>query len=587
MKQSLEAAERLPALHAEAAKLRDGVEAVRTVEREQADVREDGSRLSAEVKGLEREVERIRREQAKLAEKARRIETVETEECPTCGTRLTDGHRRQVAATYREEQDALATQLAEAEATMRERMAERDRLRERYRALQQQIARSNGVANELARVQGQIERLEGGQRELEAQREQVLRLEQQLTEETYRPDLRAERSDLEERLEREPFDEAEYERVREEAAQRRRYEDQLRDLDAVQGRLEELRARVERQEREAEGLRADLSAGTTAGPLRQQIDQLEAQLEKVGYDGARHEAVRRELDALKEAPERYMQLANAERNLTDWSARRARLAAETEEVRAEAGRLREAVAAAEERLDAREALRAEQAERARERGEVEAALSQAQARRGGLQEKLQRCARDRERLAEVRKQHKAEKEERTLYRHLKDAFGKNGIPALIIEETLPEVEERANAILERLSGGRTRVHLETLKDKKTGGTKETLDIRITDEAGVSRAYEMFSGGEAFRVNFALRIALAQLLAERSGVRIRTLVVDEGFGTQDKQGVESLVEAIQAIREDFDKVIVITHLDELKEAFPVRIEVQKHPVVGSRYDLIGV
>ncbi|MDX1530297.1 MAG: SbcC/MukB-like Walker B domain-containing protein, partial [Rhodothermales bacterium] len=170
---------------------------------------------------------------------------------------------------------------------------------------------------------------------------------------------------------------------------------------------------------------------------------------------------------------------------------------------------------------------------------------------------------------------------------LRSAFGKHGIPSLIIEETLPEIEERANDLLARLSKGRTRVSLETLADKKTGGTKETLDIRITDEAGVSRAYEMFSGGEAFRVNFALRIALAQLLAERSGVRIRTLVVDEGFGTQDKQGVESLVEAIQAIREDFDKVIVITHLDELKEAFPVRIEVQKHPVVGSRYDLIGV
>ena len=142
-------------------------------------------------------------------------------------------------------------------------------------------------------------------------------------------------------------------------------------------------------------------------------------------------------------------------------------------------------------------------------------------------------------------------------------------------------------MLERLAKGRTRVTLETLKDKKTGGTKETLDIKITDAGGVPRPYETFSGGEAFRVNFALRIALAQLLAERSGVRIRTLVVDEGFGTQDKQGIESIVEAIQTIREDFDKIVVITHLDELKEAFPVRIEVSKHPVEGSSYELIGV
>ena len=141
--------------------------------------------------------------------------------------------------------------------------------------------------------------------------------------------------------------------------------------------------------------------------------------------------------------------------------------------------------------------------------------------------------------------------------------------------------------MERLTDGKMHVRLETLKDKKAGGTMETLEIIITDELGVPRAYETFSGGEAFRVNFALRIALAQLLAERSGVRVRTLVIDEGFGTQDTQGIEGLVEAIQVIKEDFDKIVVITHMDQIKEAFPVRIEVEKDPVDGSTFELMGV
>ena len=34
------------------------------------------------------------------------------------------------------------------------------------------------------------------------------------------------------------------------------------------------------------------------------------------------------------------------------------------------------------------------------------------------------------------------------------------------------------------------------------------------------------------------------------------------------------------------IIVITHLDELKAAFPVRIEVVKEPVTGSTFDIIG-
>jgi len=63
------------------------------------------------------------------------------------------------------------------------------------------------------------------------------------------------------------------------------------------------------------------------------------------------------------------------------------------------------------------------------------------------------------------------------------------------------------------------------------------------------------------------------------------VIDEGFGTQDEEGIERLVEAIQSIREDFAKVLVITHLERLKQAFPVRIEVEKDPATGSTFELV--
>jgi len=63
---------------------------------------------------------------------------------------------------------------------------------------------------------------------------------------------------------------------------------------------------------------------------------------------------------------------------------------------------------------------------------------------------------------------------------------------------------------------------------------------------------------------------------RAGAQLQTLVIDEGFGTQDAQGRERLVEAINAIQDDFARVLVITHIDELKDAFPVRIEVTKTP-----------
>ncbi len=162
---------------------------------------------------------------------------------------------------------------------------------------------------------------------------------------------------------------------------------------------------------------------------------------------------------------------------------------------------------------------------------------------------------------------------------LKEAFGKNGIPAQLIEQALPQIEEHANLLLERLTNGSMTIRFETqgdYKDKKRQDKKETLDILINDMNGNTRAYEMFSGGEAFRINFAIRMALSQVLAKRSGAKLQTLVIDEGFGSQDAEGRQRVIEAINQVRSDFAKILVITHLDELKDAFPARIEVEKTP-----------
>ena len=119
-----------------------------------------------------------------------------------------------------------------------------------------------------------------------------------------------------------------------------------------------------------------------------------------------------------------------------------------------------------------------------------------------------------------------------------------------------------------------------MRDTKAGDTIETLDIKISDEIGV-RNYEMYSGGESFRANFAIRVALSRLLARRAGAQLQTLIIDEGFGTQDSRGRERLIEAINSIAQDFERILVITHIEELKDAFPVRIEVVK-TAEGSQF-----
>lgn len=170
------------------------------------------------------------------------------------------------------------------------------------------------------------------------------------------------------------------------------------------------------------------------------------------------------------------------------------------------------------------------------------------------------------------------------------AFGKKGIQAMIIETAIPEIEDEANKLLEKLTAGGMKVRFETQRETKIKladgekGIIETLDIVISDELG-ERPYEMYSGGEAFRVNFAIRLALSKLLTRRAGAKLQFLVIDEGFGTQDQEGRTRIVEVLDTIKNDFEKILIITHLEELKEEFPVRIEVSKIGA-GSTFEVVG-
>jgi exonuclease SbcC len=163
--------------------------------------------------------------------------------------------------------------------------------------------------------------------------------------------------------------------------------------------------------------------------------------------------------------------------------------------------------------------------------------------------------------------------EESIYKELAEAFSKKGIQALLIEQALPEIEMEANRLLAKMTDNRMSLRLESQRETKKGDTVETLDIKIADELG-TRNYEMYSGGEAFRIDLALRTALSMLLVRRAGASLPILIIDEGFGTQDAPAREKLVEAINSIQNDFEKIIVITHLEEMKEKFQTLINVTK-------------
>lgn len=294
---------------------------------------------------------------------------------------------------------------------------------------------------------------------------------------------------------------------------------------------------------------------------------------KLGYDVAAHEQARRDVAAGQAFAERRLRLGSARERILEEETVLKRLA--DEEHRWQVQEKQE-----HERID----LLAQQAAALREQlrgaASIEAKLQQvrgqeaaARQRLGASTQRLEACKALAQQRAGRLKRREELASEQSIYDELRTAFGVTGVPAMIIEAAVPEIEAEANQLLARMTGGRMNVRFETQRETLAGAVRETLEIKIADELG-ERPYENYSGGEQFRINFAIRVALSRLLARRAGAQLQTLVIDEGFGTQDAQGRERLVEAINAVQDDFARLLVITHIEELKDAFPARIEVTK-------------
>ena len=569
------------------AALEEKQERLSELKEEQEQVEEEGRKTGARIETLRGQIEAQERA---LEKKERVLERLRDEDpggqCPTCGTKLDAEHRRRGAAEQEEEIADLRAEIEDKQAEKAEREEERRALRKTFAELKEKVATREEEREKLATLREQQAQREKREEALAERTEEARALDQKIEEKDFGKEERTRRRELEEERQEIDFDEEAFEEAGQRAAQAEQYRTRLRELGEQRERKEQLEATLEEREEQIASLEEDLESGAIFGDLPGEIEELEEKRADIGFAPERFEEVRRQLRDLSDAGERMNRLVSAQDHRSSWKKQRDRITERIEEAEAERDELKEKRQSLNEALEEKPALEEKAHEKAEERRRHEERLSELQARRGQLGERLEQAERDREALDEARAEKQEAERRRSLYQHLKTAFGKHGIPSLIIEETLPDIEERANRLLDRLTDGQMHVSLETLRDTQRGGTTETLEINISDAQGATRAYETYSGGEGFRVNFALRIALAQLMAERSGVRVRTLVIDEGFGTQDEEGIQNLVEAIQTVQDDFEKILVITHLEELKNAFPVRIEVEKDPALGSTFEVNG-
>ena len=550
---------------------------------------------------LEQANEELRREMADTRNKFDLLEQGEVE-CPLCKQPLgSDGQdhlRQEYEAKGRQSKERFQAnntehqKLASLHQDLVSKMRQEESLLERNR----QELQSN-----LATVNQDREQASKAQNELEPANAQLEELQQSLRSGDYVQDEQRQLSNIEAEIaglgydpERRNQVQTRLSEVNQQATsldaelQQRRQEIQAtelrlkRDLEESQKAKEELQPATT----ELEALERVISAGDFSHDPRLQLSGIEARLAELGYDPEVHEQTRDQVRLLEPFDELRRKLQESvdslptERETLESAGqmleRRRQEVIESQQRKGELEEAMKVLPTMEIQLEDTDA-RYKEIDRQKEEALVSQRVVQQQiARIGVLEEEVRQKELERRAFAE----------EKGIYDELAVAFGKNGIQALIIETAIPELENDANELLSRLTEGRMTLRLalkEGRRDRATGMPSEELDIRIGDEVG-TRSYETFSGGEAFRINFALRIALSKLLARRSGAPLPILFIDEGFGSQDRAGQERLTEAIQSIQDDFEKIIVITHIDQIKEAFPVRIEVVKTDA-GSTFEVV--
>ena len=394
-------------------------------------------------------------------------------------------------------------------------------------------------------------------------------------------------------------------------------------LEALTPQISEIEAALAQERTRLDGLTDALasareSAASLASTLQERESALAAAVARVETERADYSSLDERAAALDERAHRAAALAGA---CADWDNARAALAqarraltdalteqglqadswrtlllplAQVEAVEARVAAHEKALFAAREALASERLTRAAAAsapdlealtETARKAEEDAAAASRASgileqhcaqldAARASLEEALEALARAREQAGPIRR--------------LADIAAASGpenlastpLSAWVLIARLEEVLAAANPRLAAISSG--RYELVSVPDDGTASRKSGLGLAIIDhDTDALRSPRTLSGGETFYTSLALALGLADVVsAEAGGIELRTMFIDEGFGSLDSHTLSLVMAQLQALRCAGRTVGVISHVEEMATQIADQIQVRPLPDGGS-------
>jgi len=156
----------------------------------------------------------------------------------------------------------------------------------------------------------------------------------------------------------------------------------------------------------------------------------------------------------------------------------------------------------------------------------------------------------------------------------------------VLRHWFAQVVAAANLRLSAMSS--QRYELRRTDEGKAKRDRSGLTLAVIDRhTGEERSPASLSGGETFYTSLALALGLADVVrAEAGGVDLDTLFIDEGFGSLDSGTLDQVMGVIDDLRDRGRVIGIVSHVAELKERVPERLEVRRLPDGSSAVQVVA-
>jgi exonuclease SbcC len=334
-----------------------------------------------------------------------------------------------------------------------------------------------------------------------------------------------------------------------------------RALTTEVGSLERKLAKVQAAVQELTQLSKDISV------KEQRYEAVRRDLATIppGYDGARHAALRRQVERLVPLNERATRLSAQIDREPQVEQEHHRVAEALGTVRDRITTLRERRRSVEFSETEYAALRVAFDAAAAEARAAAVAAASAQGDANAARSALESAERSRRELERIQAQLDAQQVDRRLHDELDRAY--SDLRTDLNFQLRPELSELASAFLHDLTDARySELELD-----------DSYNVLVLED-GIPKP--VISGGEEDLANLVLRLAISQMIAERAGQQFSLLVLDEVFGSLDELRRHNVVELLRKLQDRFEQVILITHIESVREGLDQVISVRYNEETGA-------